>query len=342
MRILLMATGGTIGSSIREVMDTERGMAALLPRLYAEGHAGQAREVAFDFLEPISILSENMTLPRLSALLRALEAVDFTAYDGVILTHGSDTLSYTAAFVGLLFGRVGCPIVLVAADRPLEDPAGNGLSNFAGAVSLLASGKIKSGVFAVYRSASVTEVFLATRMLEADGLHGIFRPFGTAPFGRIADGVFIPAAAPELPPLSDFAAVKGDASRPGTDFSRPVWMLKSYLGLDYGMLDISRRPAAVLLVGYHSGTACTEGEGTSCLPFAARLREAGVPVYFLPARAAGERVYASTAAMLAAGCRPLCGISPEAAYAKLCIGYNAFAKQVEAYLLQNVFYEYLD
>ena len=119
-------------------------------------------------------------------------------------------------------------------------------------------------------------------------------------------------------------------------------MLKSYLGLDYGMLDISRRPAAVLLVGYHSGTACTEGEGTSCLPFAARLREAGVPVYFLPARAAGERVYASTAAMLAAGCRPLCGISPEAAYAKLCIGYNAFAKQVEAYLLQNVFYEYLD
>lgn len=342
MRILLVSTGGTIGSSAREIMDTDRGKARILPRLLPEAGIEAAGKITFEFLEPFSVLSENMTPDRLMMLLRTLGRVDFSAYDGVILTHGSDTLSYTAAFVGLLFGRVECPVVLVAADRPLEDPAGNGPDNFAGAVALIASGRVRSGAFVVYRSRTVTEVFLATRVLEADGLHGVFAPFGDAPFGRVEGGRFLPQEAPELPPLLDFSAAGRSDAQLEPSFSRPVWMLKGYPGLMYTMFDLSRPPAAVLYLGYHSGTACTEGEDTSFLVFVNRLRERRVPVYFLPARAAGERIYASTAAMLSAGCRPLCGISPEAAYAKLCIGYNCFSQQAEAYLFRNVFYEYLD
>lgn len=342
MRILLMSTGGTIGSSVGEVVDIEGGRAGLLPRVYADRKDLTAPEVEFGFSEPFSILSENMTLPRLSELLGAIGRLDLADYDGVIVTHGSDTLSYTAAFVGLLFGRAGCPIVLVAADRPLEDPDGNGPDNFIGAVTLIASGQVKSGVFVVYRSGTVTEVFLATRIREADGLHGIFRPFGDTAFGRIESGRFIPEDAPGLPPLSDFSDAAAGPAPSELVFPRPVWMLKGYPGFVYSALDLTSPPAAVLQLGYHSGTACTEGEDTSFLRFAARLKELRVPVYVLPARRPGEKVYASTQAMLAAGCRPLCGISPEAAYAKLCIGYNLFSPRTGEYLAENIFYEYLE
>ena len=52
------------------------------------------------------------------------------AYDGVIITHGTDTLQYTAAFTGYIMAGAQIPIVLVSANYVLEDVRSNGVDNF--------------------------------------------------------------------------------------------------------------------------------------------------------------------------------------------------------------------
>ena len=64
--------------------------------------------------------------------------VDFNAYKGLIVLHGSDTLSFTGALLANVF--YDKPIVLVASDKPVEDKTANGFKNFEMAVRYILSG----------------------------------------------------------------------------------------------------------------------------------------------------------------------------------------------------------
>lgn len=81
--------------------------------------------------EPYRILSENMNagyVNRLADCVRKVMARNDS--EGIIITHGTDTLQYTAALLSYVFGTDCVPVLLVSSDFPLEDERANGMRNF--------------------------------------------------------------------------------------------------------------------------------------------------------------------------------------------------------------------
>ena len=71
-------------------------------------------------------------------------------YDGLIITHGSDTLSYSSAFLGLCLCGLDIPVALTAADLVPDDPRSNAVENLRACVEVIE--KFRRGVFTVYKN----------------------------------------------------------------------------------------------------------------------------------------------------------------------------------------------
>ena len=120
--ILLIATGGTIAAR-----ETEHG---LRPALTAEdmraaiGTTGSTIEV----VDLLSLDSTNITPSHWQMIARKV-ADCRTNYDGFIITHGTDTMAYTAAALYYMLEHIDRPVVLTGSQRPLgrdgSDAEGN-------------------------------------------------------------------------------------------------------------------------------------------------------------------------------------------------------------------------
>lgn len=321
-KILVVLTGGTIGSKVEgDIIDIKDKSPYQLISLYGEVYRKKTEE--FDIIEPITTLSENMTPELLSKLCHALDHISYEQYAGVIITHGSDTLSYTAALVGMLFHHVPVPMVLVASNLPLLEKGSNGLSNFAAAVDLIREAKLR-GVFVIYGNPEgAADVYLSTRVVEADPYTDGFRDFSGSPFGKMENGHFVPSGRGDAPSIEEVnGAVERNFELP-KDFGRSILLIRPYPGMSYEQFDLKNPPAAVLHYLYHSATACTQGENTDFQKFADKCKSLGIPVYVASLKEKKGKRYATGDIILKTGAIPLYNISPEAAYAKLMILYNS-------------------
>lgn len=313
-KILVILTGGTIGSKVEgEKMDVTGDSPYRLLAQYQEKYG---RDHEFEVIQPFTILSENMNLSFWNRLCSCLWDIPYEEYEGVILTHGSDTLSYTAALLGLVFCQVPVPLVLTASNYPLGEKGSNGLSNFRSAVELIHTHMVK-GVFCVYQNnKGENNVYLATRITEADSYLDQFGNFGGVPLGTMEKGVFHYLAHPVNPSLAQI----GEESRAVTAscpvFRKPVLMLRAYPGLDYRTVDLSTEPGGVLHCLYHSATACTQGEENALPGFIRRCREKGIPFYAASGKSLSGKQYVTAKEIRKQGAVLLQNISPEAAYAK--------------------------
>lgn len=136
-KILVIGTGGTIGSVKDDNIHLDTPFKILDYMNYDD--------VEFECVSPFTILSENMSFELWKKLADYIGSVDFSKYKGIIVLHGSDTLSFTGALLANLF--YDKPIVLVASDKPLEDKTANGFKNFENAVKY-----IQNGISKVYIS----------------------------------------------------------------------------------------------------------------------------------------------------------------------------------------------
>lgn len=357
--ILVVFTGGTIGSrQTGAVIDVDGGAGYALLERYRKSAGAWSEEIRFVTAQPLALLSENMTPGHWLELVRCLRerlAAEPERYAGAIVTHGSDTLPYTAAMLGYAMADVRLPLVLTAANRPLDDPRGNGVRNFAAAVDFILDAALP-GVYAVYENdRGEMPVMLGTRMTEARPFDDQFAPPYGAPFGHMRDGRFVPYDHAVNPPVAALREPREPALPPDRiGFATDILYIRPYPGLDYGLYDferLPRRPKAVLHGLYHSATACSDAAGAyeSSLPaFAARCAALGIDVYIAPAKAPGGALYRSAHEIAGAGgMRGLARIVPEAALVKLMAAYGTFpdpdpemVRAREAFLARNVFFEH--
>ncbi len=59
-----------------------------------------------------------------------------TSYDGVVITHGTDAMAYTASALSFLLRNLPIPVILTGSQRPLADVRSDGRANLIGAVDL--------------------------------------------------------------------------------------------------------------------------------------------------------------------------------------------------------------
>ena len=113
-QILLIATGGTIASQ-----PTENGLA---PQLLAEDILRCVPALGslcrIDAVQPMNIDSTNMSPDCWLALADCLRT-HYDRYDGFVITHGTDTMAYTACALSYLVQHSGKPIVLTGAQKSI-------------------------------------------------------------------------------------------------------------------------------------------------------------------------------------------------------------------------------
>ncbi|WP_164489112.1 asparaginase [Ruminococcus sp. Marseille-P6503] len=317
-KILVLFTGGTIGSiSDNGVTDVDESGKYLLISQYESiyGHS-----IEFECRRIMNILSENITSCEWELLADELSRIDFKAYSGVIITHGSDTLAYTAAFVGMLFRHSPVPVILIAANRPLNESGTNGLYNFSCAVKIISDGKYR-GVFTVYE-----KVYLSTRMLPADTCLDRFSSYGGDEFYRISEEMLRKRFEPLL--------------RKPLKLEKSVLKIYGYPDIDFTAYNIPESAGAVLFVPYHSATACTDSKssGRNITLLAEKCSERKIPLYVCGVKSGGN-IYASLDKMLKAGIKPLGRISDVSAYIKLLIGINQTEYPTEQFMNTDIYFE---
>lgn len=268
-RIAVIATGGTVGSvadgGVLGVRD-DSAAARLIEACRARGS-----DDVFTVFTPVRILSENMTPEALTAIVDCLGGLS-DGFDGVIVTHGTDTMSFTAAVLAQAFADTRRPIVLVGALVPLDDPRTDGFANFDAAVSLIAE-RIP-GVFVCAANGDGCDVHLASRVVAARAFDGKFESAGGVPFGRVVGGRFVPCAgAPSVGDLCRHTA-RPIPFRLCTD----VLSIAPRALLDFTAVEVPAQVRAAVVRTYHSGTLCAADGKYSFFAFAVGLQERGIPV----------------------------------------------------------------
>lgn len=139
--IVILATGGTIAGVSGSMTDTASYHPAILPiEEIICGIAGPIHEVAHISSEQIAqIDSAEMTHQIWFTLANRINTLlADPAVDGIVVTHGTDTLEETAYFLNLVV-KSAKPVVVVGAMRPASALSSDGPMNLYNAIILAAS-----------------------------------------------------------------------------------------------------------------------------------------------------------------------------------------------------------
>lgn len=338
-KILVVFTGGTIGSRIHnDTIDVDVEAVYSLIKLFQDQYN---YDVEFETIMPLNILSENATPKHWKLLNDAMKHVDRSRYQGIIVTHGSDTLSYTSAVLSLLFCDTQIPIVITASNYALECDKSNGLINFKSSIDFIESATLP-GVFTVYQNdLGQNIVYLASRIMESEPYNDQFFSFGGDYFGEIIEGVFCPKISKINPSLDQIAEKRPKLIVNDITFSQQILAIRPYPGQDYENFNLTKKPKAILHSLYHSATACTVEDNYSLPKFIQKCRDEGIDFYLISFKNIDQDLYKSSRDILEHGAVPLQNISFEAAYAKLNIAYNQTELPPLEYMNKGLFYEFL-
>ena len=113
-KILLIGTGGTIASDV-----TSDGLAPELTTEQLLAHIPVISEICeVDCVQLLNLDSTNMT-PEHWLLMASCLRQHYARYDGFVITHGTDTMAYTAAALSYLVQSSPKPIILTGAQKPI-------------------------------------------------------------------------------------------------------------------------------------------------------------------------------------------------------------------------------
>jgi len=307
MKILLVTTGGTIASIIDDgVIDVSPQGKLLVLKKYREID----NDTQFEIMSPVNILSENITADDYKIIAKTMLSIDYDKYDGVIVTHGSDTLAYTSAMLGLLLSDIEKPVCVVAADKSLQDEKSNGMDNFVAAVQVIKAQK--NGVFVPYRNADmVTYIHIGTKLFESSVLSDDFYSLGGA-CGEYKNGTlqFFD---------KQFRADKlNDKANAILSFTKKIVQVCPYPLLDYSRIDIEGVDAVIHRT-YHAGSMCVNNdENTSVLSLVARCKDKNIPFYIC-GLTSGKDNYFSMSSILKREVNVLFDMSSACAYMKVML-----------------------
>ncbi len=123
-KILLIATGGTIAS--------HAGEEGLIPQMPADELLKNVPEV-FTFCQPSAVQiynidSTNVTPDHWVRLATTIRD-NYEEYDGFVVCHGTDTMSYTAAMISYMVQHSPKPIVFTGSQKPIDKEETDGRIN---------------------------------------------------------------------------------------------------------------------------------------------------------------------------------------------------------------------
>lgn len=296
MRICVLFTGGTIGSAAHNgIISPDKSDRFKLLSMYKsmnrkinQGINNNLKdEIIWDCSEVYQILSENLNGKYLSLLIDAVsKALDKNMYDGIIVTHGTDTLQFTSAMLEYVFSNVSIPIILVSSDYCLEDERANGLINFDYAVKYILGG-YKAGVYVSYcNKGGVPTLHRGTCLQNPLSYSADVLSIKDIVWGRFEGEDFIYNKNVDWKQVNDrISRVQASLSHINTglnlaDAESKIMTLRAVPGMYYPCFNDSSMSFVkyVIIEAYHSGTICVDD---SLKSFVTKAQTFGITVYLV-------------------------------------------------------------
>ena len=113
-KILMIGTGGTIASEI-----TPEGLVPELNTKQLLNFIPEIRKMCeVDCIQKYSLDSTNMRPKHWLGIVEEIRE-HYDSYDGFVISHGTDTMAYTAAALSYLIQDSPKPIILTGAQKPI-------------------------------------------------------------------------------------------------------------------------------------------------------------------------------------------------------------------------------
>lgn len=316
MKIKVIFTGGTIGSQVKE--DGYIAPKGKAPYELIEFYQKENPDnIEFETIEPYCILSENLTAKELNQLISCVKNVLMKDYiDGIIITHGTDTLQYSAAILSYVLGSANVPILLVSSDFSLEDNRANGYINFANAVKFIEQRHGK-GVFVSYcNKGGKPMIHRGAKLLQHKTFSADVESIKNEWYGRFEKDTFICREEAVLKNIDKKSMFQMEEKVHLNSNSMEILRIVPYVGMEYPA--IGGTVKVILHESYHSGTIAISD---ALKRFAKMAKKREIPFY-ITGLTQEDNDYETVAEYKKMGIIPLLDTAPIAQYCKLWLALS--------------------
>jgi glutamyl-tRNA(Gln) amidotransferase subunit D len=329
-KVSIISTGGTIASKV----DYKTG--AVSPALSAGDlyqsvpELGDMANIKTEIL--LSVLSENITPENWSSMAKSVSNHIKNGAEGVVITHGTDTIGYTAAALSFALTNLPIPVILVGSQRSSDRPSSDAYLNLKGAV-LTAARAPFAEVGVLMHSGSSDSSLVVHRGTRVRKLHtsrrDAFASINALPLAKVQDG--------KIETFGEYRKRGGDLELKA-NFEQDVVLIKSFPGVPPDMFDpiIHRGFRGIVLEGTGLGHV-----PESLFPSLRRAVQNGLTVVMASQCLYGRvnmNVYSTGRELINIGVLSAGDMLPETALVKLMwvLGQTEDPKKIRELFLKNI------
>ena len=188
-QVSIVSTGGTIASRVDYTTGgvhaaiSARDLLSIVPEL------SDFAAVDADIL--YSVFSENIDASHWSGMARMVEEKVGKGVEGVVITHGTDTLGYSAAALSFALRNLPIPVILVGSQRSSDRPSSDAATNLVGVVTAAAVAPFAEVVLGMHETTSDTSIVFhrGTKVRKCHtSARYAFQSVNADPLARVVEG----------------------------------------------------------------------------------------------------------------------------------------------------------
>jgi glutamyl-tRNA(Gln) amidotransferase subunit D len=337
-RVSIVSTGGTIASRVDYVTGgvqsaiSSRDLLSIVPEL------SEIAIVDADILS--SVFSENIDPDHWSGMAKRVAEKIMGGAEGVVITHGTDTMGYSSAALSFALRDLSVPVIFVGSQRSSDRPSSDAATNLIGTVTAAAHAPFAEVALGMHETTSDDSIVFhrGTKVRKCHtSARYAFQSVNSEPLARLADG--------------RIEMVAGDYRRRGegelevaADFEKKTSLVKFHPGFDPGIIDWLAEEGyrGIVLEGTGLGHVSTGFYGPI-----KRAIEKGVYVGMTSQCIWGRidmDVYTTGRELQRIGVEPLGDMLPETALVKLMwvLGQTDDPTEAQNLMRRNIAHEYSD
>ncbi|MFX1592433.1 MAG: Glu-tRNA(Gln) amidotransferase subunit GatD [Promethearchaeota archaeon] len=335
--IKLLGTGGTVASRL----DYTTG--AVIPSFTPGELFSAVPELAeicnLDCEIVFQILSENMKPKNWQQLAEKIKEAANSGIDGIMIGHGTDTMSFTSAALSFMLKDLSIPVVLVGSQRSSDRPSSDAALNLINA-AIVASSDIAEVVVSMLGSAShdyglIHRGTLVRKMHSS--VRNTFRTINSIPLGMVKNRKIKMFT-------NDYKKRSKSKTKAITNFEKKIALIYSYPGTDNEQINfyIDKGYKGIVIAGTGLGHV-----STTIYEVIKRAIQQDITILMTTQTLhgfVGMNVYSTGRELLNMGVIPGRNLLPEVAYVKLgwVLGQTNNPEEIKTLLLENIAGEFLE
>lgn len=309
LKISILGTGGTIASYVEYSTGAVHPAEDADDVLFSNPEIAERCDPEVDIV--FSKLSEDLK-PRdwVTIADKVIEKSE-EGVEGVVISHGTDTIGYTAAALSFLLEGLSFPVVLVGSQRSSDRPSSDAHLNLLGAIEVAKTDR--SGVFVVMHESISDQTCAIHEGTKVRKMHtsrrDAFESINTRALGTVD-----PSTGDVRFEREPHKSIEGQVRRRG-DMEEDVALLYANPGMDEEDIKRAGEKKGIVLMGTGLGHIRTD-----LIPELKNVIDEGVPVVMTSQCLRGEvneHVYSAGRELLKAGVIPMGDMLPETAMVKL-------------------------